>query len=284
MILVTGATGTVGTELVKALAAQGAPVRALVHTPAKAATLAGPGVEIVAGDYLDAASLDAALVGVNHVFLLAPPAENQVAMETGVIAAAQRAGVEHVVKLAANGLSLDSPVALLRNHATIAETLRTSGLGWTLLVANEFMQNLLAQAAAIKAGTLYMPLGEGKVSLIDTRDVALAAAALLTQPGHQGKSYLVTGPAALSMQDVADILTQVLGRKISYVAVSPEAAQEALLGMGLPAWLVEQLLGLMAGWAAGNSEPVTTDFRQITGQEPRAFIQFVHDYAAVWGG
>jgi uncharacterized protein YbjT (DUF2867 family) len=282
MILVTGATGNVGSEVVKALAARGVPVKALAHNVEKAAALAGPGVEIVAGDFADPASLDAALAGVDHLFLLSPAAENQVEREGNVIEAAQRAGVAHVVKLSARGEGPDSPVPLLRNHAAIDRKLQESGLGWTILVANEFMQNLLGQAAAIKAGTIYLPLGQGQVSLVDTRDLGLAAAVLLTQPGHQAKKYLLTGPRSLSLPEVVETLSRVLGREVKYVDVPPEAASEAMLGMGISPWLVEQLLGLMAGWAAGNAASVTGDFQQITGQQARPLETFVRDYAGVF--
>src|SRR5918999_147769 len=207
MILVTGATGHVGSELVRLLAEQGAPARALVHSPDKAAPIQRLGLETALGDYEQPDTLDVAMKGCDQLFLLSPPPPRQPQQEQHVIDAARRAGVGHVVKQSVPWASADAPVVFSRWHGQIEQHLAQSGLAYTLLRPSSFMQNFLMSAPQVAdQGALYGMFGEGRVAFIDARDIAAVAAELLTSPGHQGASYTLTGPEALSAAEVAERL------------------------------------------------------------------------------
>lgn len=283
MILVTGSTGKVGSELVQRLAAQGARVRALVRGPAGAALLATPGVEVVRGDLGDPASLDAAMGGVERLFLLSGVDPRQAELQGNAVEAARRAGLQHIVKLGAAGTSLDSPITVARLHARTEQQIEASGIPFTFIKPALFMQFLMTHAPSIRSeGAFYMPMRDGRVPMVDVRDIAAVAAAALTGQGHEGRSYTVTGPEALSMGDAARKLGQALGRRVQYVDVPPDAAREAMIGQGVPAWFVEDLLKLMDVFAAGYAATVSPDVEKATGREPRSFDAFARDFAQVF--
>jgi uncharacterized protein YbjT (DUF2867 family) len=280
MILVTGATGRVGSELVRQLSADGMPVRALVRDSSKAEAIAGPGVELAEGDLLDPASLDAALDGVDRLFLLTAFTPDQETPAANAIAAAKRAGNVHVVRMSAVGALEGSPFATGRGFARTEQLLQQSGLEWTVLQPNAFMQNLLGSAGAIAAeGVLYGTSGEGRIGTVDTRDVAAVARTVLTEPGHAGKTYLLTGPEALSYGDMAASLAAVLGREVRYVDVPPDRYEQTLLGFGLPEPLAADLRVLYDEiFRSGGGDLATTHVEDVTRRLPRSFEEFVRDH------
>src|SRR5262245_37898306 len=228
MILITCATGNNGQELLRQLASAGQRVRALVRNPAKAALLKGPNVELVAGDFDQPATLDSALRGVDKTFLLTPVAERFVAWQRAFIEAAQRAKVKHLVKFSGMGAHAGSESELLRLHAETDDVLRRSRVPFTILQPNSFHQNMLSSAATIKAqGKFYWPLKNARQSTVDIRDINAVAARALTDSGHEGKTYVITGPEALTFQQVAETLSSALGRKIDYVDVPLSAARHS---------------------------------------------------------
>ena len=256
MILVTGATGHVGAEVVRLLAEAGTPARALIHSPDKAAPIQRLGLEVALGDFEQPDTLDAAMAGCAQLFLLSPPSPRQPEQEQQVIDAAKRAGVAHVVKQSAPGAGL----VFARWHAQIEQYLAKSGLPHTLLRPNYFMQNFLMSAQPVaEQGVLYGITGEGRVSYIDTRDIAAVAAQVLTSTGHQGKAYTLTGPEALSGDEVAERLAAATGREVGSVDVPADAFGQALVGAGLPGWLVERLIELNVMMAAGHAAGVTDE-------------------------
>ena len=239
MILVTGATGHVGSELVRLLAEQGAPARALVHSPDKAAPIQRLGLQTALGDFEQPDTLDAAMAGCDHLFLLSPPSPRQPQQEQHVIDAAKRAGVSRVVKKTVLGADPDAPVVFGRWHGQIEQHLAQSGLAHTLLQPNSFMQNFLLSAQPVAdQGALYGMTGAGRTSYIDTRDIAAVAAQVLTSPGHQGQRYTLTGPEALSAAEVAERLSTATGRQVRYVNMAPDAFGQALAA-----------LACLAGWS-----------------------------------
>src|SRR6266540_923692 len=207
VILVTGATGNTGSELVRLLAEAGAPARALVRSPGKAASIERLGLETALGDFERPDTLDAAMAGCDHLFLLSPPNPHQPEQEHDAIDAAKRAGVGHVVALSVLGSSPDASVPFGRWHGEIDRHLVESGLPYTLLLPSGFMQNFLASAQTVaEQGALYGMTGDSRTSYVDVRDVAAVAARVLTSPSHEGKAYALTGPEALSGAEVAEVM------------------------------------------------------------------------------
>ncbi len=285
MILVTGATGTIGREVVKELTWQDHTVRALVRSGDKGQSLSSTGAEIAIGDFTQPETLPAALEGADQVFLLSVLNKDQTAIQGNLIDAAKSAGVKHIVRLSALGAGPDSPLYLGRLHYETEQRLEQSGVPWTHIRPHSFMQNLLGFAQTIAAeGKLYSPLGEGKVAMIDSRDIAAVCVAALTGDGHEGKTYEITGPEALSYNDVADKLSAVVDKKVSYVDVSPEAAKEAMMSTGMPEWVADALNELYAFYRDGHGEYMTTTVKDLTDREPRTFMDFAAEYAPLFKG
>jgi prepilin-type processing-associated H-X9-DG protein len=172
-------------------------------------------------------------------------------------------------------------VAFGRWHGEIDRHLAESGLPHTLVLPSGFMQNFLASAQYVAdQGVLYAMTGETRVSYIDTRDVAAVAARVLTSPGHQGKAYPLTGPEALSGDEVAERLSAATGNQVGSVDVPPDTFGQALAGAGLPGWLVELNIMMADGHAAGFTDEVA----RLTGRQPRTFAEFAAEYRAIFGG
>ncbi|MGX1777624.1 NmrA family NAD(P)-binding protein [Nocardia brasiliensis] len=217
MILVTGATGKVGSQTVRLLAEQGRPVRALVRDPSRAPRT---DAEIVVADFDRSDTLDAAMHGVDTVVLVTPSVPAQ---EIAVIDAAVRHGVKHLIKITNHKASADSPVDRRRDHARVEAHLAATGMAYTLLAPNLFMQNLLALAPVItETGSFPMSAGDGRIGMVDARDVAATAAAIAIAPTqHTGHTYLLTGPSLITFTDVATELTDILGYSVQYQRLSP---------------------------------------------------------------
>jgi uncharacterized protein YbjT (DUF2867 family) len=283
--LVTGATGNVGSRVVQRLRARGATARAFVRDPAKAAAVLPPDVEVAAGDLDDPASVRAALGGVDQVFLTTTTGPLQVAQETAVIDAAAELGVRRLVKLSTVGAQAGSPLPGMDWHGQVEDHLRASPVPSVVVRAAFFMSNLLAGADAVRqAGKLFAPAGGGKVAMIDPGDVAAAAAAVLTTPGHLGATYELTGPAPVTYDDVAAALSDVTGRRVDFVDVPPAAAREAFVAGGLPDFLVTHLDGAFGLIRSGALEQVTDTVRTLTGRDARSVADFLRDHAALFTG
>lgn len=284
MILVTGATGVNGRELTKLLASRGVPVRAMTRSRDKAEALAGlAGVEVAVGDFDDAPSLDRALRGVEKAFLLTDSTERAEARQRAFVDAARRAGVRHVVKLSQFAADENSPVRFLRYHAAVERAIRESGMAWTFLRPNLFMQGLLAFRGPIAAeGRFFAAAGDARVSVVDVRDNAAAAAAALTGPGHEGRTYDLTGPEALTHAGMAAALSGALGRPVAFVDVPPDAMREALGGAGMDPWQADGLIEDYAHYRRGEASAVSTGVRDATGRPPRGFAAFAREHAAAF--
>lgn len=285
MILITGATGTNGQELVRQLAAAGHRVRALVRNPAKAANLNGVNVELAVGDFDQPTTLDAALRGIEKAFLLTPVAEHFVERQTAFIQAAKRAGVRHLVKFSGMGADARASSELLRLHAQTDEMLRRSDVPFTILQPNAFHQNMLGSVGAIKAqGRFYLPLKNAAQSTVDVRDINAVACKALTSSSHEGKAYVITGPEALTFRQVADKLSAVVGRKIEYVDVPLSAAADGMRQSGMPEWNVRVVAELLGYFASGAAATVTDTDPRLLGRPAISFEQFAKEYRAAFGG
>ncbi len=281
-ILVTGATGNVGGAVISNLTAMGANVRALVRDESKTQGLRDAGVEVVMGDLLTPETLDAAFRGVHKVFLVTPVSANSGSMASNAIAAAKRAGSPHIVRLSAVALNSagDSPARVTRQHAEIDAELKASGLPYTILRPHNFMQNTLMAAQTVASeGAVYMPMKEGKFGIIDIRDIADVAAKVLTEPGHEGKTYGLTGPASISYHDIAAGLSKALGKEVKYVDVPLEAAREAMVGMGLPEWYADAYNEYNEAMSEGLGDFTTNDVEEITGHPARSYETFAREFA-----
>lgn len=282
MILVTGATGTVGSEVVRCLSADGQAVRAFVRSPQKAQRLAGPKVEVVQGQFENGGSLRQAMDGVDRLFLLSS-AQNLEANEPRVVEEARRSGVKHVVKLSVMGAERQPGITLERLHRAVEKKVESSGMAWTFLRPSAFMTNMLNNAAAIKQQQKFFgPFGNGKLAYVDPRDVAAVAAKVLAGSGHEGKAYVLTGPEALTQVQVAEKLTQAVGRKIQFVDVPPNMAKQGMLHVGLPAPAVEMVMELAAAIREGKSAAVTKEVERLTGARPRTFDAWAKENAAAF--
>ena len=283
MILVVGATGTNGREVVHRLADSGQSVRALVRNPDKAGELRRPGVEIAAGELGDAGSLDAALQGVDHAFLVMAVDPKHAEWAGNFVEAARRSGSPHVVKFSAMGADAGTPVELLRQHGQSDALLVGSGLPYTLLRPNSFYQNMFWSAATIKDhGAFYLPLGEARQSQLDVRDIASVAVKALTEPGHEGKAHELTGPDALTFHEVADQLSRATGKPVRYVPVTPAAAEDSMRQAGMSGWHVRALGELYAYFASGQAARVSDAIERVTGRPPIRFDQFAKDFASAF--
>ena len=283
MILITGATGQVGGETTRELLRQGQAVRALVRDPQSAAAqaLAAAGAELAPGDQARPDTLAAAFSGVTAVLLGSSNDEGQVERESNVIAAAEAAGVERIVKIAALGTTPGSPISILATHAAVEARLAASSVAWTSLRPGSFMQNFLRYTDTISGhGAFYGCQGEAPTAMVDIRDLAAVAAGCLTQAGHAGKIYEVTGPEALSHAQAAAAISEATGQPCTYVDVPGAAAREAMVGMGLPGWLADDLVALAALFDSPLGRNVTTVVPDITGSPARSFATFARDHVS----
>jgi uncharacterized protein YbjT (DUF2867 family) len=279
MILITTA-GKVGAEAARLLAAQGEPVRVLARHPEKVAVLSQAGIEVVEGDLEAPATIDAAMRDVSSVILVSLAIPTQ---ELNVVNSAARADVDHVVKITSKA-SADSPIARRRGQTEIEEGLIASGLGYTLLRNNVYMQNFLMLAPAIaKTSSFGANTGNGRAGLIDSRDVAAVAAQIATNPApHKDKTYWLTGAESLSYADTAAILSQVLGRPIAFHALTDDEQTQAMIGAGVPEHIAQMNTQALALLAQGDSDWITEDLPTILGRPARSFERFAADHAAAF--
>lgn len=286
MILVTGATGQNGSEVVRRLSARGVPVRALVRSVAKAAGLAAlPRVEIVEGDMLRPETLSEALRGVDRAMLISSADPAMLEVQSNFIEAARKAGVRHVVKLSGILPELDSPFRFARMHGEVERRLEASGMAFTHLRPGEFMQSYFRQVPSIvHQGAIFLPMEEAKIASIDIGDIAEVAAAILTSEGHEGKIYPLTGPEALTMAEVAERLSAVLGKSIRYVNVAPEEARQANLSRGMPPYLADALVELFAERRRGKESRVSPVIPEVFGWQPTSFEAFARRNIAIFRG
>jgi uncharacterized protein YbjT (DUF2867 family) len=281
-ILVTGATGTVSRALIEALKTSRSSVslRALVRNEARAGELRGGGVETVVGDLDESESLPRAFEGVDELWLLTAPGPRAPENSMNALWAARQAGVKRVVRMSAIGAAHDAPTRNGRLHALSDQEVQASGLRWTLLRPHFFMQNLLGFAAGIERdGNLYFNLGQGRVGLVDVRDIAeVAARVLLDDTGrHDGKIYTPTGPESLSLADVTAELGRATNRAARYVAVPDEAMRSSLLGFGVPPWIAGMTVEYGRAYAAGWGDFTTTHVADVLGRAPRSFGSFARE-------
>lgn len=286
MILVTGASGLVGGEVVRQLSGQNVPVRALVRDPSRAPDLASrPGVQVSTGDLGRPETLGPALEDVGQAVLISSSDAGMAEVQNSFIDTAAKAGVGHVIKLSGIIPGLDSPFRFARMHAEIEEHLAASGMTYTMLRAGEFMQAYFRQVPNITARReLRLPMAGQRTASIDIVDIAAVAVRVLTGTGHENQTYPITGPQVLTMAEVAAILSEVIGTAIRYVDVPPEAARQAQLDAGMPRYLADGLAELFAERRAGKESVVSPLTPSLLGRPATSFAEFAARNAAVFRG
>ena len=279
MILVTGASGSTGSEVVKRLSARRVPVRAMVRRPPVQAHEASSSVEYITADFEDPVSLRRALDGIERAFLVTNSSERTEAQQLGFVDVARTAGLRHIVYLSQLNATKNSPVRFLRYHAVVEDAISSTGIAFTHLRPNLFMQGYLAFRSSIAStGQFFAPVGDAAVSIVDVRDIAAVAAAALTESGHEGKIYDVTGPEALTHTGMASQLSDALGKQVAFIDISESAMREALIGHGFPEWQAEGLIEDYAHYRRGEASSVSSAVLDVTGQPARAFLTFARDF------
>lgn len=282
-VLVTGATGTVGRGVVEALVrAGGVEVRAAVHTASKGASLQGATVTPVVVDLGRPETTAAAVEGVSHLFLLSPGMPDAVENAKRLVDEARAAGVEHIVKLSVLGADAEPGVVFGRWHREVERHIEASGVAWTHLRPGTFMQNFMTYYPPDREGAISLPFGNGAVAWIDAGDIGEAAARVLTSEGHEGKIYSLTGGEALTVGEVAAILSAATGRPIRHVDIPEGASRDGMLQAGMPAWMVEGMSELFAACRAGYAGSTTEDLPRLLGHAPTTFRAFAAAHAAHW--
>ena len=278
-ILVTGATGTLGGEVVKQLSSStpAVNIKAGVHS-AQNVKKDGDRVEVALIDYNKPETLKEALSQVDKLFLLTPDVPNAPELASNLVSEARKAGIRHIVKQSIMGADLEADVGTLRLHRQAERIIEQSEIPFTFLRPNEFMQNFInLHSPSIKSNNaFYRPLEDAKVSLVDVRDIAAVAVKSLTDDKYNNKTYLITGPEALSYHQVADILSNATGKKISYVNISGEEARAAMKEMGMNDWTISELADY---FRKRNASEVSSAVEEVTGKKPISFSQFAKDYA-----
>ncbi|WP_203984518.1 NAD(P)H-binding protein [Sphaerisporangium rufum] len=280
MILITGATGTIGGEVLRRLAARGAAVRAMTRDPAR--VQAPPGVEVVAGDFDDPASLDRAVSGAGGVFLLTPGGPATERYDLAMLAAARAAQVRTVVKLSSIGAG--TPGSEVDWHGPGERALRASGMGWTLLRPSAFASNALRWAGAVRAGEPVPNLtGTARQGIVDPRDVAEVAVQALVAAGHDGRTYTLTGPELLSVPEQVARLERALGRAIGTVDVPLDVAHERMLAAGTDPETAASMIKGIGVIRDGGNAVLADGVRLALGRPPTDFGTWVADHLAAFG-
>jgi uncharacterized protein YbjT (DUF2867 family) len=280
MILVTGAGGTVGSEVLKQLREAGQPVRAAFHNPKKASEAKAKGIDAVVLDFADRASIANALQGVDKLFLLGATHPNQSQLEINVVEEAKRAGVKHIVKLSVLNAAGEG-FTFARWHRAVEKSIEASGVPYTFLRPTGFMQNFINYSGeSIRSqGAFYGAGGDSRTGHIDVRDIAAVAVKAFPARGHENRAYELTGPESLSNSEVAEKLSKATGKTVKYVDVPFEALRAGAVGTGVPEFYADALVDLHRYYAAGKAAALTADVEKVLGRKPRNFDDFARDYA-----
>jgi uncharacterized protein YbjT (DUF2867 family) len=287
-VLVAAGSGVAGSAVIREFVRQKRPVRAFVKSRARARAFAAfPTVEIAEGDLSRPETLTEALSGVGRVLLVSSANEQMVETQTAFIDAAKTAGVPHIVKF--SGLSaadVGSPFIFGTMHAEIERYLEQSGLLWTHLRPSQFMTEYLREVPTILAhGTLFLPYEDAKIATIDVADIAKAAFVLLTTPGHERKTYPISGAEALSMAEAADHISRATGMTVQYVNVSREARKQALLAAGVSSFFVNALDAQACERLKGMEAAVHAEtYTDLVGTPPTTFAEFARRNAGAFRG
>ncbi|HVO75850.1 MAG TPA: SDR family oxidoreductase [Ignavibacteriaceae bacterium] len=276
-VLVTGATGNTGSLLVPRLLRADIDVRVFVRDGKKAESLNDLGAEIIIGDLDQPETIVPAVGDVDKIYLLTWNGPTQLKQAENVIKAASKAGTPHIIRHSMWG---PENSRIIKQGLQVEEIIKSSGLPWTMLKPTFYMQNTMMAAQTISAqGNIYWDMKDGKLGMIDVRDIAEAAFAVITGEGHEGKSYILTGPEAISFTDIAKIFSRVLERNVNFINVPGEASFQAMVSLGVPEWIAEGYVELSKGFSEDFANSITQNIKILTGHPARSFEQFANDFA-----
>jgi uncharacterized protein YbjT (DUF2867 family) len=280
VILVTGSTGNVGSQVVKQLSSFNGQVRAAVQSKNRAQELKSSGAELVEMTFNNTETVIGAFKGVQKLFLLTPFVPNMVEISENLVEQARKANVNHIVKQSAFGSQREG-ITMNRLHREIEKIVESSGINYTFLRPMSFMQNYLGLADSIRTlGTFSFPLGDSKISFVDTRDIGAAAVQALTNSDeHKNRAYDITGPEAITNHEIAGIISNFADKKVTFVDVSLNDTRNAMKTAGMQEWGVDALIELFEFQKAGNASVVSPDLERVIGRKPFSFSQFATDYA-----
>jgi (4-alkanoyl-5-oxo-2,5-dihydrofuran-3-yl)methyl phosphate reductase len=277
VILVTGATGTVGREVVAQLLVAGEKVRALTRNPSRAHL--DEQVELVAGDFNQPETLAKAVEGVESIFSLAFGPQLAI-QEASLAQAGKKAGARHIVKLSSLRSGGEARSTIATWHLASERAIQDIGIAWTFVQPGAFMSNALNWRDTIKSqGKVFSNYGDGKVAYIHPRDIAAVAVHALTEPGHEGKTYQVTGPEALSVGEVVQLLSEAVGKPIEYVPITDDATREGMQKAGLPAFLIDALLPYASFVRTGKGAEILPTVEEVIGRKPLTFADWAREHA-----
>ena len=263
-ILIAGATGTNGRMLTSRLASAGYAVRALVRNVQSAQSLVQPNVQLFEGELNHPASLESAFENVDRAFIATAIVPNTVELFQNFFDAAKKTTGAHIIKFSALGAGGNAPSVIQQQHTESDEALMASGLPYTILRPNSFYQNMLWSADSIKeTGQFYLPFGDAKQSLVDVRDLTEVAFHAFMDREHQGKVYELTGPEGLSYNDVAEQLSTVISKEVTYVPVPNEVALQGMIDSGMPEWTAQALAELYSVFATGEYASTTENIQRV---------------------
>ena len=283
MILITGATGKTGSATAKSLGEKGERFRALIRNEEKKEGLESIGGEVVIGSIENTDVVNQSMQGVKTVLVLLPNSESQLALEKQLVDSAKQAGVERIVKMSSIEATPDATSPIPKLHLESEEYIKQSGLAWTMIKPNFYMQNLLASAGTIKdQGKIFLPMGEGKTGMIDTTDVGKVIAKVLSEAGHESMNHEITGPEILSFYEVAEIFSRALGKQVDYVDVPMDAYKETLGQFLTNQWHLDAVIDLFKGIAEGGIEDKTNTFNELTGETPKSLSQFLAENSFIF--
>jgi uncharacterized protein YbjT (DUF2867 family) len=276
-VLVTGATGNTGSLLVPALLREDIDVRIFVRDDAKAKPLQDLGAEVITGDLDTPETILPAVINVDKIYLLTWNGKTQLQQSENVLNAAKEAGNPHIIRHSMWG---PENSRIIKQGYKIEQMIKSSGLPWTLLKPTFYMQNTMMAAQTISSdGVIYWNMKDGNLGMIDVRDIAEAAFSVITSQGHEGKSYILTGPEAISFNDIAKIFSKVLDKEVKYVNVPGDASFQAMTGMGVPEWIAKGYVELSEGFSENFANSTTKNVEILTGHPARSFEQFAKDFA-----
>jgi uncharacterized protein YbjT (DUF2867 family) len=282
-VLVTGATGKIGSQLVLRLAAyDDIAVRAFVRNAEKALPLIASGAELALGTFEDVQAVQAAVDGIDTVVLITIQNPNAADQASAVLAAAKKAGVRKIVRISVFKAAIDGPTDVTRLHGRTDTELQASGLTFTILRPPFFMQNLFFMAARsiTREGKLYFGTGDGKLGMVDLRDIVDCAERSVVSDTYDNEVFTLTGPESISFHDIANRLTNALGRPVQYVSVPPEAVEQSIRAMGMGDWYAQVMRDLCKAYRENWGDVTTDDVARIAGHSPRSFEVFAREVFA----